>query len=75
MTTGPWLRTTSGVAARTSPTTGSYEYTLDSRVSDLNSLVEHLDLRDITLVVHDWGGMIGMAWAVQNVERLSGAWS
>ncbi len=52
------------------PDDGQYEYTLDSRVSDLNSLVEHLDLRDITLVVHDWGGMIGMAWAVQNVERL-----
>ena len=49
----------------------AYDYTLASRVSDLTSLVEALDLRDITLVVHDWGGMIGMAWAVQNVHRLS----
>jgi len=53
------------------PDDKAYDYTLASRVSDLHSLVEKLDLRDITLVVHDWGGMIGMAWAVQNVERLS----
>ena len=53
------------------PDDASYEYTLASRVSDVSSLVEELDLRDITLVVHDWGGMIGMAWAVQNVQRLS----
>ena len=53
------------------PDDGGYDYTLASRVADLHSLVEELDLRDITLVVHDWGGMIGMAWAVQNVHRLS----
>jgi len=53
------------------PGDDSYEYTLDSRVADLDSLVQKLDLRDITLVVHDWGGMIGMAWVVQNIERLS----
>ncbi len=53
------------------PDDRGYDYTLDSRVADLNSLVEKLDLREITLVVHDWGGMIGLAWAVQNVDRLS----
>ena len=53
------------------PADEGYDYTLASRVSDLHSLVEELDLRDVTLVVHDWGGMIGMAWAVQNVDRLS----
>ena len=53
------------------PGDDSYEYTLESRVADLDSLVEELDLRDITLIVHDWGGMIGMAWAVQNTKRIS----
>ena len=53
------------------PDDDNYEYTLASRISDVGSLVEELDLRDISLVVHDWGGMIGMAWAVQNVRRLS----
>jgi len=46
------------------PDDAQYDYTLDRRVADLNKLVEHLGLGDnITLVVHDWGGMIGMAWA------------
>ena len=28
---------------------------------NLLALVRHLDLRDVTLVVHDWGGPIGIA--------------
>jgi pimeloyl-ACP methyl ester carboxylesterase len=47
-----------------------YHYTLASRVDDLNRLVEHLGLEQITLVVHDWGGMIGMAWATQHPQRV-----
>ena len=53
------------------PDDEGYQYTLASRVADVGSLVDELDLRDITLIVHDWGGMIGMAWAVQHVHRLS----
>ncbi len=52
------------------PDDADYTYTLRSRVEDLEALVEHLDLRDVTLVVHDWGGMIGMAWATRNPERV-----
>jgi haloalkane dehalogenase len=52
------------------PDDDAYDYTLQSRVSDLGALVEALDLRDITLVVHDWGGMIGMAWAAQNPDLI-----
>jgi haloalkane dehalogenase len=40
---------------------------------NLERLVESLDLKDITLVIHDWGGPIGMAYAVRhpdNVKRL-----
>ncbi len=48
-----------------------YEYTLSTRAADLGRLVEHLGLRRITLVVHDWGGMIGMAWAVKNPDLIS----
>jgi haloalkane dehalogenase len=34
-------------------------------------LLEHLKIREnITLVVHDWGGMIGMAYAVRHPERI-----
>lgn len=49
-----------------------YEYTLKSRVDDLEGLLDHLGLADgITLVVHDWGGMIGMAYATRHPHRIS----
>lgn len=48
-----------------------YDYTLPRRVDDLEQLLEHLGIREnITLVVHDWGGMIGMAYAVRHPERI-----
>ncbi len=53
------------------PGDGAYDYTLASRVSDLSRLVEELEVRDITLVVHDWGGMIGMAWATRHADRVA----
>jgi pimeloyl-ACP methyl ester carboxylesterase len=52
------------------PGDGAYDYTLASRVADLGALVDALGLSDITLVVHDWGGMIGMAWATQHADRI-----
>jgi haloalkane dehalogenase len=52
------------------PVDGDYEYSLSSRVDDFSALMAHLDLNDMTLVVHDWGGMIGLAWAVRNPERI-----
>ena len=53
------------------PNDDHYDYTLRTRVADLGRLVNSLDLRDITLVVHDWGGMIGMAWAAQHPDRIA----
>jgi cis-3-alkyl-4-acyloxetan-2-one decarboxylase len=48
-----------------------YAYTLSRRVDDLEKLLEHLGVTEnITLVVHDWGGMIGMAYAVRHPERI-----
>jgi cis-3-alkyl-4-acyloxetan-2-one decarboxylase len=48
-----------------------YDYTLSRRVDDLDALLEHLGITEnITLVVHDWGGMIGMAYAVRHPERI-----
>ena len=48
-----------------------YEYRLKSRVDDLEALLEHIGAREnLTLVVHDWGGMIGMAYAVRHPERI-----
>jgi cis-3-alkyl-4-acyloxetan-2-one decarboxylase len=48
-----------------------YEYRLKQRVDDLEALLEHLGVRErITLVLHDWGGMIGMAYASRHPERI-----
>ena len=53
------------------PSDDHYDYTLSTRRADLGTLIDSLDLRAITLVVHDWGGMIGMAWAVQHPDRIA----
>jgi haloalkane dehalogenase len=54
------------------PDDSRYEYTLRSRVDDLEALLDHLGVdRGITLVLHDWGGMIGMAYAARHPERIA----
>lgn len=45
-----------------------YPYTLATHIENLERLVAHLGLRDVTLVVHDWGGAIGMGWATRHPE-------
>ncbi len=53
------------------PDDSHYDYRLKSRIGDVDALVKHLDLEaPLTLVVHDWGGMIGFAWAVENPARI-----
>ena len=48
-----------------------YDYTLKSRIDDLEALLDHLQLfANVTLVLHDWGGMIGMAYAVKHPQRI-----
>ncbi len=54
------------------PDDAAYDYTLRRRVDDLAALLDHLKIRDrITLVVHDWGGMIGMVYAAAHPERIA----
>ena len=47
-----------------------YPYTLSRHIDNLEKLADHLELDDITLVVHDWGGAIGMGFAVRHPERI-----
>ncbi len=54
------------------PDDSRYDYTLESRVRDVEALLAHLRIeRNLTLVAHDWGGMIGMAVAVRRPERIA----
>jgi haloalkane dehalogenase len=46
-------------------------YSYDRHVDSITQLAAALDLRDITLVVHDWGGPIGLRFAVENPERIA----
>lgn len=53
------------------PDIRQYDYRLRSRVNDLENLLDHLGInKKITLVLHDWGGMIGMAYALRHPERI-----
>ena len=53
------------------PSDDRYDYHLERRVDDLEALLAHLGLtQDVTLVLHDWGGMIGMAWAARHPEAV-----
>ena len=46
-------------------------YTYDRHVEHMTRLLEHLDVRDATAVVQDWGGPIGLRWATENQDRVS----
>jgi haloalkane dehalogenase len=45
-------------------------YSYDRHTDAVTSLLEGLDLRAATIVVHDWGGPIGLRFAVENPDRV-----
>lgn len=46
-------------------------YSLDRHVRNLQHVARALDVRDATLVLHDWGGPIGMGLASREPERIA----
>lgn len=53
------------------PDPNQYGYTLKDRLKDLEIFIEGLDLpRRLSMVVHDWGGMIGVLYALRHRERI-----
>jgi cis-3-alkyl-4-acyloxetan-2-one decarboxylase len=46
-----------------------YPYRLRQHIANLNTLVHSLNLQNITLVAHDWGGAIGIGAALQAPQR------
>ncbi len=46
-----------------------YRFTPAEHSEAIERLVHKLDLRDVTLMVHDWGGPIGLGVATRNPER------
>jgi len=47
-----------------------YPYTLKRRIKDVERLIDHLDVAQFSLVVHDWGGAIGCGLAGRRPEAL-----
>jgi len=47
-----------------------YPYRLRHHIDNLEALVLTLQLRDITLVVHDWGGPVGLGVAIRHPSRI-----
>jgi haloalkane dehalogenase len=47
------------------------DYSYDFHTRSIAGLVEELDLRELTVVVQDWGGPIGLRLAVEQPERVA----
>ena len=48
-------------------------YTWDFHRGSLTGFIERLDLMDMTLVVQDWGGLLGLSLGADMNERIGGA--
>lgn len=45
-------------------------YTYERHVEYVTRHLEQLELRDVTVVVQDWGGPIGLRWAVEHADQV-----
>jgi len=48
-----------------------FEYTVEGYARHLDGLLKHLGVRRAHLVLHDFGGPWGLAWAAQHPQRLA----
>lgn len=49
-----------------------YPYRLTDHIANLEQVLAQRGIGRCVLVVHDWGGAIGMGWAVRNPDRVAG---
>lgn len=60
-----------GMGLSDKPDDDNYNYTLPQRVEDLKQFLEAKGIsNNITLILHDWGGIIGMSYARQNPDSI-----
>ena len=48
-------------------------YTYDRHVASVSAHIDQIGVEDVTVVVQDWGGPIGLRWAVENADRVGAA--
>lgn len=60
-----------GMGLSDKPSDKSYSFTLSQRINDLEVLLDTLNIKNnINLILHDWGGIIGMAYATRYPQRI-----
>lgn len=60
-----------GMGLSDKPADDAYNFTLKERVDNLEALLDSIGSnKDLTLIVHDWGGMIGLAYATCYPDRI-----
>ncbi|MDL2260432.1 alpha/beta fold hydrolase [Deltaproteobacteria bacterium OttesenSCG-928-K17] len=61
-----------GMGLSSRPAAADYGFRLADRAADLAALAEHWQLdRPAHLIVHDWGGPIGLTWAAEHPEMVA----
>ncbi|MEM7784990.1 MAG: alpha/beta fold hydrolase [Planctomycetota bacterium] len=48
-----------------------FDYCLENHIEHLVELIDHLDLSNVTLMAHDWGGAIGLGALLKSRSRFS----
>jgi cis-3-alkyl-4-acyloxetan-2-one decarboxylase len=60
-----------GMGRSAKPPRSRYAYTLATRVADFTRWLDAVcPTGPVTLVVHDWGGAVALAWAVEHPQRM-----
>ena len=53
------------------PTKKDYSFTIKERIDDLERLIDSLNITEpLNIAVHDWGGVIGLGYAVRHPEKI-----
>lgn len=47
-----------------------YSYTLSQHIENVGKLVDHLEIEKFSLVVHDWGGAIGLGYCINHLKKI-----
>ncbi len=50
-----------------------YSYTLARHIENLTIVIDNLNIKSLSLVVHDWGGAIGFGYATRFTDRIKAA--
>lgn len=60
-----------GMGLSEKPSASEYNFTLEQRFKDIEFLLDYLSVgNNLTLIVHDWGGMIGLVYTAHHPDKI-----